>query len=126
MQYPFTIFSEWRPTNDPLFCKTKRGDEYSLISLGKTFKNGDSTIRDTVKIQCFGDENTKIRSLMERYGSIKGIPLDVYADRIPYSTGGEICYSYRATKVSIGSSYFYSKTQENVSKPQVISELDNM
>lgn len=131
MQYPFAIFSEWKPTNEPLFQRTKNGDEYCLMTLYKCFKGQNGTIRDTVKIQCFGSENETVKFLMEKNGgTLKNIPLDVFADRIPYISGGELCYNYRASKISVASSFYFNDRKEETSKtestPQMIKDLDSM
>lgn len=130
MQYPFVIFSEWKPTNDPLFYKTKNGDEYCVLTISKTFSNNGNPIRDAARIQCFGDECEKVRYLMKKNnGSIKGLPLDVFADIVPFDKGNGIQHSYNCSKISIASSFYAREMSENQKKgndmPDLIRKLDS-
>lgn len=110
MQYPFIIFTEYKINSNPVFYKTRDGQEYSVFYITKSFKCKDgSYIKDSSMVQCYGDENQSIRRMIEKYKTVKGLPVDISAERIPYvdEHNKSIAYSFRAAKVSVASSYYY-------------------
>lgn len=129
MQYPFVLFSEYKVSTNPSYFKTNNGSEYCIFTISKSFKANDGYVKDTSTVQCFGDELASVRRIMERNNGIKGLSVDVYAERIPYIEKDKLTYSYRATKIAIASSYYYEtfakeKEKDNKDKTTALSQME--
>lgn len=127
MQYPFVIFNEWKPTNEPAFYKTKDGEEYCIVTISRRYTVQGEKIRATHRITCYDDACQKIKFLIDKNGYFKNLPLDVYAEERPYVQNNEVKYSYQAIKISLASSFYAQQEnpQQRKEEPELLQFLDS-